>query len=237
MSNQDKKEGQIHARHRQRVKKRFLDSGLDDFSEVQVLELLLFYCLPRVDTNPIAHRLLEHFGSFSQVLDAPAEELAKVEGMGESSAAFLALVNQAGRYYLVNREQQNTVLLSSEQCGRYLIPFFHGRRSETVFLLCLDAKCKVLCCKLLGEGSVNSAAAPIRRVVETALGVNATSVVLAHNHPSGIAIPSGEDVQTTMRVAAALNTVDIVLADHIVVADNDYVSMMESGLLSLGSGI
>ena len=237
MSNQDKKEGQIHARHRQRVKKRFLDSGLDDFSEVQVLELLLFYCLPRVDTNPIAHRLLEHFGSFSQVLDAPAEELAKVEGMGESSAAFLALVNQAGRYYLVNREQQNTVLLSSEQCGRYLIPVFHGRRNETVFLLCLDAKCKVLCCKLLGEGSVNSAAAPIRRVVETALGVNATSVVLAHNHPSGIAIPSGEDVQTTMRVAAALNTVDIVLADHIVVADNDYVSMMESGLLSLGSGI
>ena len=227
----------IHGGHRERLKNRFAENGLENFTPVQVLELLLFYCIPRKDTNEIAHRLIERFGSLSQVLETNPEELAKVEGMGESSAAFLPLVNQAGRYYLVNREQQNTVLLSSEQCGRYLIPFFHGRRNETVFLLCLDAKCKVLCCKLLGEGSVNSAAAPIRRVVETALGVNATSVVLAHNHPSGIAIPSGEDVQTTMRVAAALNTVDIVLADHIVVADNDYVSMMESGLLSLGSGI
>ena len=98
-----------------------------------------------------------------------------------------------------------------------------------MFLLCLDAKCKVLCCKEVGEGSVNSAAIPIRRIVELALGANATTVILAHNHPSGLALPSGDDVQTTWRIARALNTVEITLADHIVVADDDFVSLVQSG--------
>ena len=99
-------------------------------------------------------------------------------------------------------------------------------------MLCLDAKCKVLCCKEIGEGSVNSAGVPIRRIVETALGVNATSVILAHNHPSGLALPSREDIQTTRRVAMALDAVEIDLVDHIVVADGDFVSLAQSGLYS-----
>ena len=105
-----------------------------------------------------------------------------------------------------------------------------GRDKETVFLLCLDAKCKVLGCKLVGEGSVNSAAVPIRRIVEMALGDNATSVVLAHNHPSGLALPSGEDIQTTRRLSLALRAVEIELVDHVVVADGDYVSLAQSGM-------
>ena len=219
----------IHDGHRQRMKDRFREEGLDHFSDVQVLELLLFYCVPRQDTNPIAHALLENFGSLAQVLEAPAAELEKVKGIGSNAATFLSLMNQVGRYYLVNRSQNNQILQTIDQCGEYLMAFFHGRRNETVFLLCLDAKCKVLCCKELGEGSVNSAGVPIRRIVETALGVNATTVVLAHNHPSGIALPSPEDAQTTRRVAAALSAVEIGLADHIIVADDDYVSMVQSG--------
>ena len=109
------------------------------------------------------------------------------------------------------------------------MPRFFGRTRETVFLLCLDAKCKVLCCKEIGEGSVNTASISVRKVVETALAANATTVVLAHNHPSGIAVPSNEDIQTTQRIAAALSAVEIHLADHIVVADGDYVSMVQSG--------
>ena len=219
----------IHDGHRQRMKDRFRAEGLDHFSDIQVLELLLFYCIPRKDTNPIAHALLERFGSLSQVLDAPIGELAKVPGMGESAATFLSLTTAVGRYYQVDRAMNVEILTSIEACGRYLVPFFYGRRNETVFLLCLDAKCKVLCCKEIGEGSVNSAGVPIRRIVEAALGVNATTVILAHNHPSGIAVPSGEDVQATQRVAAALSTVDIALADHILVADDDFVSMVQSG--------
>ena len=121
------------------------------------------------------------------------------------------------------------VLTSIEDCGRYLLPLFYGKRNEVVYLLCLDAKCKVLSCKMIGEGSVNSAGVPIRRIVEMALAANATSVVLAHNHPSGLAFPSDADIQTTRRVAVALDAVEIGLLDHIVVADDDYISMAQAG--------
>ncbi len=218
----------IHNGHRQRLKDRFRREGLDNFDELYVLELLLYYCIPRVDTNPIAHRLLDHFGSLTAVLDADREELEKVEGMGENASTFLSLITQVGRYYQVKRSEPGEILRTTEQCGNYLVPYFFGREKETVFLLCLDAKCKVICCKKVGEGSVNSASIPIRRVVELALGANATTVVLAHNHPSGLAIPSADDILTTQRVAAALEAVEIALSDHIVVSRDDYVSMVQS---------
>ena len=219
----------IHKGHRERLKTRFQKDGLDNFTDIQVLELLLFYAIPRKDTNPIAHALLERFGSLNQVLEAPVEELVKVEGIGREAALYLHLIPAAGRYYMVDKAGNCKVLRTLDQCGQYLLPYFFGRQVETVFLLCLDAKCKVLCCKEVGEGSVNSAAISVRKIVETALAANATTVILAHNHPSGIAVPSNEDIQTTQRIAAALRTVEIHLADHIVVADGDYVSMVQSG--------
>ncbi len=172
----------IHDGHRSRLKERFQNQGLDGFTEVQVLELALFYCIPRKDTNPIAHALLEHFGGLSQVLEAPVEELKRIPGMGESSASFLHLITELGRYYMVHRSTQTSILPTLEQCAEYLVPHFFGRRLETVFLLCLDAK------------------------------------------------PSAEDIQTTRRIAMALSAVEITLADHIVVADDDYVSMAQSGV-------
>ena len=219
----------IHDGHRQRLKKRFLEEGLEHFSEHQVLELMLFYCIPRQDTNPIAHALLDHFGSLEQVMEAPPSELQKVNGMGEASATFLSLLNSFCRYYQINRATNAVILNTVEDCGAYMAPFFYGRRNETVYLLCMDAKCKVLSCKEVGEGSVNSAAVPIRRIVEMALGSNATSVILAHNHPSGLAIPSGDDYLTTRQLAIALSAVDITLVDHLVMADSEYVSMRQSG--------
>ena len=219
----------IHDGHRQRLKERFLQEGLDHFDELYVLELLLFYCIPRRDTNPIAHNLLEHFGSLTNVFEATVEELQKVPGISQNTAIFLSLIPQTGRYYQIKRAEPGQILHTIDQCGRYLVPYFYGRENETVFLLCLDAKCKVLGCKMVGEGSVNSANIPIRRVVEIALNTNATTVVLAHNHPSGLALPSADDIQTTLRLAKAMAAVEITLADHIVVADNDFVSMTQSG--------
>ena len=220
----------IHNGHRQRLKDRFLQEGLDRFTDVQVLELLMFYCIPRQDTNELAHRLLTHFGSLSQVLDADIEELTKVDGIGVNAATYLKLIPAAGRYYNVDRVKfEDKPLLTIEDCGRYLLPFFQGRCNEMVFLLCLDAKCKVLCCRQVGEGSINSAGIPIRRVVEMALAAKASTVILAHNHPSGIALPSREDIASTQRIAVALDAVDVILSDHLVVADNDYISMVQSG--------
>ena len=219
----------VHDGHRQRLKQRFREEGLDHFTDIQVLEILLFYAIPRKDTNTIAHELLNKFGSLPQVLEAPEAELMKVSGISENVATLLHLVPAIGRYYLVNRAKMGIVLPTAESCASYMVPFFFGRKEEIAFLLCLDAKCKVLCCKEVGEGSVNSTALSVRKIVETALNANASSVVLAHNHPSGVALPSREDVATTKRVAVALNAVEIALVDHIIVADDDYVSMVQSG--------
>ena len=220
----------IHDGHRQRLKDRFKKEGLDNFEKLQVLELLLFYCIPRQDTNPLAHKLLDRFGTVSAVMEALPSELKKVEGMGESSAQFLNLIMEVMRYCAVERAESEKILTTLDACGAYLTPYFQNRRNETVFLLSLDAKCKVISCKFVGEGSVNSAGVPIRRIVEMALGEGATTVVLAHNHPSGIAIPSEEDKSTTLRLARALWAVEITLADHMVIADGDFVSMMQSGM-------
>lgn len=219
----------VHKGHRQRLRDRFRDEGLDNFADHEVMELLLFYCIPRQNTNPIAHRLIEKFGSLSQVLDATPEELMGVEGVGEAAALFLATIPQVGRRYMIDKVKNEKILATIEDCGRYLLPYFCNRTSETLYMLCLDSKCKVICCKHMGEGGSTSMALSVRNVVKTALSVDAASVVLAHNHPSGLAIPSGEDIQTTLQLASALETVGISLADHLVVADDDFVSMAQSG--------
>ena len=219
----------IHAGHRQRVKERFQKEGLDNFSEIQVLELLLFYAIPRQDTNEIAHRLLECFGSLPQVMEAPIEELEKVSGVGHNAALLLNLATSVGRYYMVRRSQQTTILRTIQECGDYLKSVFIGRRTEVVYLLCLNANCNVISCREVGEGEINVAVISPRRVVEIALAEKASTVVLAHNHPSGVALPSQEDVLVTQRLAAALAAVDVTLFDHLIVADDDFVSMGQSG--------
>lgn len=222
--------GSIHTSHRDRVKQRFRKEGLDNFDQVHVLELLLFFGIPQGDVNPLAHRLIDQFGSLRQVLEAPLAELEKVKGVGPHVATLLKLTSEISRYYYTSGNgPELRILKTLRECGTYLKAHFRGRRDETVYLLCLDAKCMVLGCMQVGEGSVNSAGVSTRRVVEAALHYNATTVVLAHNHPSGLAIPSMEDVVTTRRIAVALDAVGITLADHIVVAENDYVSMVDSG--------
>ena len=214
--------------HRQRVKARFQEEGLDHFDPVHALELLLFYAIPQKDTKPAARALLDRFGSYAAVMEATAAELETVAGIGKHAAVFLNLIHAAGRYYQVQKAAEEKILDDVEKYGHYLLQRFYGTRRETVYLLCLDAKCKVLGCQLVGEGDVNSANVPIRRMVEIALASNASSVILAHNHPSGVAVPSTEDIDTTQRLARALGAMDIILADHIVVADNDFVSMTQS---------
>jgi len=218
----------IHRDHRRRVKNRFLGEGMDHFDEVHALELLLFYAIPQGDVNPLAHRLLDHFGGLHQVLTAPPEQLMQVTGVGEHTAILLGLVKGISQKYLISQADANTHLDTLEDCGAYLMDRFLGRRDEVVMLLCLDAKRMPLCCRIVSEGSVNTAEVSVRKVVEAALAVNATSAVLAHNHPSGLALPSMEDIVTTRRVAVALDAVGITLEDHIVVAGRDYVSLVRS---------
>ena len=218
----------MHTDHRRRVKNRFRNEGLDHFEELHALELLLFFAIPQGDVNPLAHRLLDHFGNLRHVLEAPAEQLMAVKGVGEHTAILLALVKGLSQKYMISADEDVIALNTLEECGAYLADRFIGRRDEVVMLLCLDAKRSPLACRIVSEGSVNAAEISTRKVVEAALSVNATSVILAHNHPSGIAVPSMPDIVTTRRMGAALSAVDIVLEDHFVVADRDYVSLRQS---------
>ena len=222
----------IHDGHREKKRQRFLKSGLDAFADHEALELLLYYAIPRRDTNPIAHALMERYGSLSAVLAAPVEDLKKVEGVGESAAILLKLAPQLYRKAKMSDAEQETILSSVERVGAYLLERFAGEKNEVVYQLCLDRKGKLLVCKKLGEGGVTSADLDIRRLVENALLTGASAVVLAHNHPSGVALPSRDDYAATDRAKTALAVVGVALTDHIIVADGDFVSMSDSGYLT-----
>ena len=220
----------MHDGHRQRVRARFRQTGLDGFADHEVLELLLFYAIPRRDTNPLAHELIRHFGSLSRVLSASQEELEQVPGLGESAASLLRLTSSLSRRIQL-QQTSDTVLNSVERCGAYFMELLRNEHRELLYQVCLDSKGKMLSTRCLASGGVSMAALSIRQVVENALLCGASGVVLAHNHPSGIALPSPEDQLTTQRVAIALKTMDIRLVDHIIVADGDFVSLAASGML------
>ena len=215
----------LHDGHRARLRNRFVNEGLEHFQEINVLEILLFHCIPRVDTNPIAHRLLDEFGSLTNVLEASVEDLQKVEGIGENSAIFLSLVNATNRYYMTKKAEVKGPIERPEQYISYLAPRFIGRKNETVFILCMDSQRKIICCKQLSEGTVLSVNTPIRKIVEAAITSNATYAVLAHNHPDGSVLPSNSDYRTTERVAKSLAEVEVCLLDHVIFSDTDHVSM------------
>lgn len=218
----------VHSGHRQRLKDRFLQEGLDNFQEINALELLLFYCIPRKDTNELAHELLREFGSFANVMEASVEDLEKVNGIGHNAATFISLIHATNRFYRIKKAEDTDTISQVDQYVAVLEPRFAGRKNETVFLLCLDAKSKIICCKQIGEGTATSAHISVRKVVEAALSANATSVILSHNHPGGYAMPSKADEETTFRVAKALSDVDVTLLDHVIFSDVDYTSLVQS---------
>jgi len=218
----------VHDGHRDRLRERFLAEGLDSFDSHNVLELILFYAIHRKDTNELAHRLLEEFGTFAAVLDAPVEALCKVKGVSYSTAVLLKTYMPVSRYYIADKGDFNMILDSPDSCGDYLMSYFAGLTEERTIALCLDSRCKFLACVTVAEGDTSSVGLSTRKLLEAVLPTGATCVVFAHNHPGGIAVPSDNDVLSTQYVAKALETVGIDLADHIIVANDDYVSMAQT---------
>ena len=222
----------VHDGHRKRLKTQFLIHG-EDFHDHQLLELLLCYAIPQGDVNGLAHALLDQFGSLAGVFDALPPSLTRVDGVGEHTAVLLKLIPKlAGRYSTI-RSSPGDILASSRAARDYLLPYFPtGPRNEMVYLVCMDAKYKVLGCHKLGEGTVNAADITPRRVVELALAHNASAVLLAHNHVSGLALPSNADLLTTETLARVLREVGVELADHLIFTEDDMVSLKDSGLLN-----
>ena len=222
-----------HGGHRARLKQRFLEHGLDNFNDLNALELLLFYAIPRQDTNVTAHHLLDRFGSFASVMEATFEELTAVPGVGENAATLLKLIAQIDRRYLISKTKERPLIRSSTQAGEILIPRYRYAREEIIYLLCLDSRNQLISCEEMGRGTLGEANISVRAIVEMALKRNAAAVILSHNHVDGFAIPSQADRYATKQIFEALKLVGITLADHIVVAGDDFVSFADSGLLEL----
>jgi len=217
--------------HRERVRRRFLDEGLDGFKDYEALEMLLFYAVPRQDTKVIAKRLIDQFGSLQAVFHTPPERLMQEAGLTEATAALIAMLPQLARKIEEQQAQENARIRSTLDAGRDVIAMFRGRQDESVRILCLNASGKVVRRARIAEGDVNAVHFPIRKLVEEALACKAVSVILAHNHPGGTMAPSQEDLDATKAAKAALETVGIRLLDHLIVSGDNYCSLREEGYL------
>ncbi|MCL1975323.1 MAG: hypothetical protein FWG61_04080 [Firmicutes bacterium] len=226
------KESFIHSGHRLRLKKRYLDEGLEFFSEHQVLELLLYYALPRTDTNVLAHGLIDHYGSLAAVLEADYEDLRRQNGLGDHAALLLNLLPYLWRYYQLSRDnRQIKIIHDHKELAAFAVALFTRQDKEAFYLICLDAQNKVLRIVKMNEGGLDSVHIKARTVAEAALRYKAKSVVLAHNHPAGSLKPSAGDIETTNLLIALLNALDIGVQDHIIVANGKYFSFVEKGIL------
>lgn len=216
----------IHAGHRNRLKEEILSADIaEPKSPVKLLEMLLFYGVPRQDTAEIAHELIKRFGDFSGVLEADIDDLVKVKGMTRNAASLIKLMRPIGRTYVLSKFKTKEVLKSHEDIGNYILTKYFAVNNECFSLLCLNRLGKVISFEIIMTGSVDSVGISLRTVLEKVIKSEATAVVVAHNHPGGVALPSPQDVEITRRLSEVLSAISVNLVDHIIVADDDYVSM------------
>lgn len=219
------KDNQLHKGHRSRLKENMLASDFN-VSDINLLEALLFYSVSRTDTNETAHRLINAFGSVSAVLEADIEDLKSVEGVGENSAFLIKLVSKIGKRAI--SEKRNGKLINNVGATiSVLRPVFLHEKDEIMVVLLLDNSGRLISIKELARGTVNSAAYDNRKLIECAMRSNAASVILAHNHPHGVAQPSGADLDSTREARNLLNKIGISLLDHVIFNDDSYTSIKE----------
>ncbi len=216
---------ELHQKHRRRLKERFLKEGLSGFEDHNVLELLLFYALAGVDTNPLAHRLMKRYGTLSAVFDAAYEDLLEVPGVGEHTALLLKLVPELSRRYCTDRFSRGKRLGTYDEVGRSLVAQFLGVTTEEVFGMFFDDSLRLTCAKVLHHGSLHAASFTARQITECAIRHHASYLILAHNHPQGIPIASAEDLDATHRLSTILRQMDLVLLEHFIVAEDRFTGI------------
>ncbi len=212
----------IHEGHRQRLKNKFIQHGFQGFEPHNILELLLFYSIPRKDTNEIAHNLLNHFGSLSKVFNADFEELIKVEGIKENSATLIKMIPKIAQEYVNSGLETSPVFDTANKIGEYFVNKYMGEKNEIVYAMLLNNKFELLSVEKIHEGSVNSASVFPRKILDSVVRNNASMLILAHNHPDGIVCPSMEDINTTADLMASFGAVGIKLVEHFVIAGVEF---------------
>lgn len=218
----------IHKNHRMKMKAKYYESGFNGMAKHNILEMLLYFGIPQKDTNPLAHELIEKFGSFSGVLEAEKEQLMSVKGMTESAACLITMVLPLYKSYIEDLSRERTVLKNGDDYAEYFMPKFLDTTNERVYALCLDSKDQVIVCKALSEFDFTNVNVNLRKLVSTVLETKAKKVVICHNHPHGINLPSRADVLVTQKIYDLLSHIKVRLVDHIIIADTTYFAMSKS---------
>ena len=218
----EKKEN-IHAGHRQRMRKRFIGQGFQGMEQHEVLEMLLYYGIPRKDTNLTAHRLLDRYGSFAKVCDTPVDVLQRDFGLTEAAAVLIKMVPELARVYAETKFSKPYI--DKDTAVEVLRPKFIGATVEKVAIALSDANDRLILCDVVAEGSLSATESPVRKIVDLALRHNAKYVYLAHNHPSELCAPSRQDLETTRVISETLNSIGVMLVDHIVFTSTDHFSI------------
>lgn len=216
--------------HRQRMRNRFYKEGIDSFEPHEALEMILYFTIPRHDTNRIAHRLIEQFGSFHGVLEANRKALLDF-GLTENTVAHLKMFPAFMNYYMQSRASGTAYFSDSTAIGNYAVNKIGERTNEVFAVLCLTAQRKFINFEIVEEGTVSSASVSPRKVAECALRNNASKVIFIHNHPGGTLMPSEDDKKLTKTLSAMLNSIDVGMIDHIIVASGRFSSMSEQGII------
>ncbi len=224
-------EKKLHEGHRQRVKSRYLAEGLDAFEDHQVLEMLLFFCIPMKDTNELAHKMIREFGSLAGLFEADPKDIRRRCEVSENTAILVSLIPSLSRRYFKGKWGDKPSLNSSSRAGDYAVSLFAGRIYEAFFVICLDGQNRVNYAAMVHEGTLNEVSVYPRLIVEAVLRHQSNSVILAHNHPGGSLNPSQDDLDITRKIVSALEPLSIKVMDHIIVAGDKYMSFKERKLL------
>ncbi len=220
-----------HSGHRQRLRKRFLENGLDGFHEYEIVELLLTLGTPRKDCKPSAKALVKKFGSLQAVLEAEPKLLQAIKGVGENNIFGLKITQAVARRYLSDRVIGKDFIKHAEDVVTFLIHNLRDKNREIFMVIYLNGKNQILKMEELFEGTLSTSAVYPREVVKKALAENAAALIFVHNHPSGSLNPSKDDLAITTKLKDALRAIDISVHDHIIIAGNDYYSFADNQLL------
>lgn len=217
------KKDNVHAGHRQRIRRRFIEHGFEGFEQYQILEMLLFYAIPRKDTNLLAHKMINRYGSFAGLCDTPIDVLQNDFNLSESAAVLIKMIPAlAGEY---SRSKLKAEYIDIHRVVPLLRSKFIGANSEKIALALSDAKDKLLFCDIIINGSLSSTEISVRTIADYALRHNASYAYLAHNHPSELAAPSKDDLRATNVISKTLDNLGVKLVDHIIFTSTEHFSI------------
>ncbi len=215
--------------HRERIREKFAAAGLDSFLDHEILELLLTYAVPRRDTKPLAWALLKKFGTLAAVFDADENQLTQVDGIGTGAARFLRLIRAVFKKYSLDEVKETVSIRTPQQVLEYCKASLAGKKEECLEIIYLSVRNTVMSTQVVASGLIDRVAVSPRKIVECALAAKASAIILVHNHPSGDATPSQEDISLTQDVIQAAALFGILVHDHIIVGKGSHYSLKANG--------